>query len=430
MSDAPGAAAALERAFRDERAAVLATLTRHLGGDLGAAEDALQDALADAAREWPRSGAPARPGAWLTVAARRRALDRLRREKAQAGRAAALEHLVRLDQEHPDDPGAGDEDDPDGAVADDRLRLIFTCCHPALDLDARVALTLRSLGGLGTGELARGLLTTEPAMARRLVRARRKIADAGIPYRVPAADQLPERLAGVRHVVHLVFTEGHTATEGDALTRPDLCAEAIRLGRLLVELVPGDAETAALLALMLLVDARRPARTDAAGGFVALADQDRSRWDAARIAEGRALLHAALARRAPGPFQVQAAIAALHAEAPAFAATDWPQIAMLYGTLAAMTPSPVVEVNRAVAVGEAAGPAAGLAVLDRVGDDPRAERYQPLHAARAELLRRVGDTDGARAAYARAITLTANGPERAELERRATTLTADPGRVP
>ena len=419
----PGAAAALERAFRDERAAVLATLTRHLGGDLALAEDALQDAFVSAAREWPQSGAPERPGAWLTVAARRRALDRLRREQALDRRARALEQLARLEPAGPDASVGSDAETDAEAVPDDRLRLVFTCCHPALDLDARVALTLRSLGGLSTDDLARAFLTSEPAMARRLVRARRKIADARIPYRVPIEPaELAERLGGVLHVVYLVFTEGHTATAGAALTRPALCAEALRLARLLAALMPDEPETGGLLALLLLTDARRPARTDADGGFVALADQDRTRWDAGAIAEGSAVLERALAARRPGPFQVQAAIAALHAEAPSFGRTDWAQIAALYATLARMTPSPVVEVNRAVAVALADGPASGLAVLDGVTGDPRVERYQPLHAARAELLRRAGDHAGARLAYARAVALTANAAERAELERRAAAL--------
>jgi RNA polymerase sigma-70 factor (ECF subfamily) len=414
----PDAARALERVFREERVALLATLTRHLGGDVGLAEDALQDAFAAAAREWPRTGPPERPGAWLTVAARRRALDRLRREQAQGRRALALEEALRAAGDEGDEAVGGEI--AERLVPDDRLRLLFTCCHPALDLDARVALTLRAVGGLSTDALARGFLTTEPAMSRRLVRARRKIVDARIPYRVPAEPaELAERLAGVLHVVYLVYTEGHTATTGDALTRPDLAAEAVRLGRLLAELAPGEPEVLGLLALMLLTEARRPARTAPDGAFVALADQDRSRYDAPLVAEGTALLERALAAGRPGPFQAQAAIAALHAGAPSYAETDWAQIAALYAALAAMTPSPVVEVNRAVAVAMADGPRAGLAVLGALAGDPRAERYQPLHAARAELLLRAGDAPGARAAYARAIALSANAAERAELERRA-----------
>ena len=408
-----GAAVALERAYRDERAAVLATLTRHVGGDLGLAEDAVQDAFVAAATAWERDGVPARPGAWLTVAARRKAIDRLRAERSQAERAHVLERLMRFDED--DEPG----EEEVSAVADDRLRLMFTCCHPALALEARIALTLRALGGLTTSELARAFLTSESAMQQRLVRAKRKIAAAQIPYRVPPDDQLPERLAGVLRVVYLVFNEGHTATAGTELVRASLCEEAVRLARLLVELMPDDAEALGLLALLVLTDARRAARTAPDGSFVALEEQDRARYDGERIAEGVAVLDRALRLRRPGPYQLQAAIAALHAQAPTFDATDWPQIAALYGTLALIDPSPVVEVNRAVAVAQAEGPQAGLDVLAPLNADARLDRYQPLHAARAELLRRAGDTDGARAAYARAIELTTNSREREELHRRA-----------
>ena len=404
-----GAAAALERAYRDERAAVLATLARHLGGNLELAEDAVQDAFAEAGRDWPRRGVPERPGAWLTVAARRRAIDRIRRERGLTDR---LEALVRFEDDH-------DEDADETALHDDRLRLIFTCCHPALSVEGRTALTLRTLGGLQVPELARAFLTSEPAMQQRIVRAKRKIAAAGIPYRIPPDDQLPERLAGVLRVVYLVFNEGHTATAGERLLRTELCDEAVRLARLLAQLMPDDAETLGLLALLLLTDARRAARTDRAGAMVALGEQDRTRWDARRIEDGVAALDRALRLRRPGPYQLQAAIAALHAGAPSVEATDWPQIAALYRALHAHEPSPVVTVNRAVAVALAWGPQAGLRMLARAERDGRLEGYQPLHAARAELLRRAGDLQAARTAYDRAIALSANERERAELERRA-----------
>jgi RNA polymerase sigma-70 factor, ECF subfamily len=421
----PEVAAALDRAYRHERVRVLATVARDLKGDLALAEDAVQDAFAAAAADWRRRGVPRRPGAWLTVAARRRAIDRVRREQTRAAYLPVIEHLARTARagDTAGDPAAA-ADDPDGpgerrAVADDRLRLIFTCCHPALSMEARLALTLRSVGGLEVPELARAFLTSETAMYQRLTRAKRKIVAAGIPYRVPADEELPDRLAGVRQVVYLVFNEGHVATAGDELVRGQLCDEAVRLARLLVELMPDDAETLGLLALLLLIDARRDARTDAAGLPVSLDDQDRSLWDRSMTAEGSATLDRALRLDRSGPYQIQAAIAAVHAEAPTFTATDWPQIAALYAALAAVDPSPIVTVNRAVAVAYAQGPDAGLMLLDPLAGDARLDRYQPLHAARAELLRRAGDPDGARAAYRRALELTANAAERAALARRA-----------
>jgi RNA polymerase sigma-70 factor, ECF subfamily len=407
---------ALEQAFRDERAAVLATLTRRLGGDLALAEDAVQDAFVAAAVEWDRRGVPERPGAWLTTTAWRKALDRLRRDRVAADRAADLAH----------EPVSDDLDLDASALQDDQLRMVFTCCHPALSPEARMALTLRSVAGLTVPEIARAFLSGEDAMERRLTRARRKVTNAAIPFRVPPDELLPERLAGVLRVIYLVYTEGHTATRGEIPVRGDLCDEAIRLARLLAQLMPDEAETLGLLALLLLTDARRPARVDAAGDLVALEHQDRSRWDARRIADGLATLDRALRLRRSGPYVIQAAIAALHATASDFDSTDWLQIAALYDALAKLDPSPVVAVNRAVAVGLGVGPHAGLAILEEAAGDPRLTRYQPLHAARAELLRRAGDAAGADAAYERAIALTSNEAQRAALERSLSSLRARP----
>ena len=383
---------------------MLATLIRQVG-DFQLAEDAVQDAFEAAVTVWERDGVPANPGAWVTTAARRRAIDRRRRNKSITDRAERLAELMRLDGEPPED---------EGPIVDDRLRLIFTCCHPALEPPARVALTLRALGGLTTGEIARAFLVAEPAMGKRIVRAKRKIADAHIPYRVPSDEDLPERLRGVLRVVYLIFNEGYAATEGDRLIREELCAEAIRLGDLLCLLMPGEPEVWGLSALMLTHDARRAARVDANGGFVALAEQNRGLWDHDRIRTALQRLELAVRMGRPGEYQVQAAIAAAELEDP----IDWSRIAELYGALATLNPSPVIELNRAVAVGLASGPAAGLEVLEPLLGEPVLSTYQPLHAAHADLLRRAGDDRGAACAYEQAISLTANAVEREELERR------------
>jgi RNA polymerase sigma-70 factor (ECF subfamily) len=401
--------AAITRTFRDERAIVLATLIRQ-AGDFQLAEDAVQDAFEAAVTQWREEGVPANPGAWITTIARRRAIDRLRRNRSVADRAERLAELKRLDAQH-EEPSMDDE----STIVDDRLRLIFTCCHPALDPSARVALTLRALGGLTTGEIARAFLVAEPTMGKRIVRAKRKIADAHIPYAVPADQDLPDRLRGVLRVVYLIFNEGYAAAGGDRLVREELCDEAIRLGELLTRLMPDDAEVWGLAALMLLHDARRAARVDASGRYVALDEQDRSLWDQRRIADGLAKLDRAVRLRRPGEYQLQAAITALQIRSPD---PDWAEIASLYGALAALTPSPVVELNRAVAVGMALGPGAGLEILAPLLEDPALERYQPLYAAHAELLSRDGDAEGAASAYEQAIALTDNAVEREELERR------------
>jgi RNA polymerase sigma-70 factor (ECF subfamily) len=409
------AAAAAARAFRDDRAPVLATLIRHVG-DFQLAEDALQDAFASAVVAWPRDGVPDNPRAWLTTTARRRAIDRLRRDRSVADRSGRLAELVRLDaQEH---PSMSEE----SAILDDRLRLIFTCCHPALELQARVALTLRALGGLTTGEIARAFLVSEPTMGKRIVRAKRKIADAHIPYRVPSDAELSDRLRGVLRVVYLIFNEGYSASGGAQLVRSELCGEAVRLGLLLSQLMPDDAEVWGLLALMLLHDARRKARVDADGHFVAFDEQDRSLWDREKIRAGLQALERAGRLRQPGQYQLQAAITALHVDGSDRSSTDWKQIAELYGALAKLSPTPVVELNRAAAVGFASGPEAGLELLEPLLREPSLERYQPLYATHADLLRRAGNLKGAAHAYEQAIALSTNPVERAELERRLQTL--------
>lgn len=409
------ASTAAVRVFRDERATVLATLIRHVG-DFQIAEDAVQDAFEAALAAWRRDGVPENPGAWITVAARRRAIDLLRRARSVSARADRLAALMRLDQqEHPAVSEAN-------AIADDRLRLIFTCCHPALDISARVALTLRALGGLTTGEIARAFLVAEPTMGKRIVRAKRKIADGHIPYRVPAGEELPDRVRGVLRVVYLIFNEGYSASEGDRLVRGELCNEAIRLGRLLCELMPDNAEAWGLLALMSLHDARRAARVDGHGSYVALQEQDRALWDRGRIREGLGALERAVRFGSPGRYQLEAAITALHIQASDGDATDWAQIAELYGALGKLNPSPVVELNHVAAAGFAYGAKTGLELLEPLLGDPVLGRYQPLHAVHADLLRRTGDLAGAVRAYERAIALSTNAVERTELERRLATL--------
>ena len=363
------------------------------------------------------NGVPANPGAWITTTARNRAIDRIRRRRALAEKTEVLRREAEADAGA---VTAGDllGMDDEMPLVDDRLSLIFTCCHPALAMDARVALTLRTLGGLTTPEIARAFLVPEPTLAQRLVRAKRKIRDAGIPYRVPPAELLPERLDGVLAVLYLVYNEGHTASGGDELGRRELSAEAIRLARLLASLMPDEPETLGLLALMLLHDARTAARTSEAGELVLLEDQDRARWDRSKISEGGAVLERALGAGRPGSYQIQAAIAAVHDEAATTGETDWPQIALLYRELMAFAPSPVVELNQAVAVAMTDGPALGLAMVDALAAEGRLDDYVYLHATRADLLRRLGRRSEAAAAYERALALAANATERRFLERR------------
>lgn len=408
---------AIDKTVREEWGRILAALVKTLG-EFQLAEDCLQDAIVSAMEHWRKNGLPNSPAAWLITTARRKAIDRLRRDRSFARKQADISYLLDLDQH-------GDVDREGDMIPDQRLEMIFTCCHPALAEKTRLALTLRTLGGLTTEEIAASFLDRPEAMAQRLVRAKKKIALAGIPYQVPDAAVLPERLSSVLGVIYLIFNAGYSGVPGDVLIRTDLTEEALRLARIVRELMPGEPETGGLLALLLLHDSRRFARTDAKGDMVPLELQNRSRWDRVKIAEGAALLEAVLPQQRVGPFQVQAAISAIHAQSPSWRETDWPQIETLYQLLYAMRPSPVVSINRAVAISYARSAKAALAVLDAAASDGALDEYQPYYAARADVLSRAGDRIAAKRSFETAIRLSQNVREKRFLQRKMQLLDED-----